>query len=282
MTGSAWLNFLILFCTAGVGLFSLIKDWENHKHPLRRYAVLVLIVGGLICGGINLYFSSKQTAKIEKDRASEQAAAKAQVETLQKLMNTEQTSRHNDTMLFLDRLGKLNDQLSVLKTDQKTQQLKQEIISLQETLKTSDKASAEVARLHSAALAFGFGSPPPDGTLSDSTTATRTNGVVTVDIAAWNSSEVSAANGFIYLRICDPCRFVEEPEFFRHIKGSPETDRERGFTLIGRKVNLETIRLKISIANLPPQANAFMIGVCYVCQNCVENEWRPLTVNIRD
>ena len=56
MPGSAWLNFLILVCTAGVGLFSLMKDWENHQHPVRRYAVLVLILGGLIvCTGMGLF-----------------------------------------------------------------------------------------------------------------------------------------------------------------------------------------------------------------------------------
>jgi hypothetical protein len=281
MPGSAWLNFLILVCTAGVGLFSLMKDWENHQHPVRRYAVLVLILGGLIGGGINLYFSSKQAAKIEKDRASEQSAAKTRIELLQNLMTSEQTSRHNDTMLFLDRLGKLNDQLSLLKTDQKTQQLKQEIVSLQETLKTSDKASTEVVRLHSAALTFGFGSPPPDGTLSDTTTVTKVNGVVTVDIAAWNSSEVSATNGFIYLRLCITCKYAEEPEYFHQVKGTPETDRERQFQLIGSKINLETIRTKVIPPDLPG-VKAFLIGVRYVCQTCVESDWRNLTVNIRE
>jgi hypothetical protein len=281
MTGSAWLNFVILFCTAGIGLFSLLKDWDSHKHPLRRYTVLVLILGGLICGGFNLYVSSGRTQRAEKERASEQAAAKTQIETLQKSISDEQTSRHADTKLFLDRLTKLNDQLGHLETDQKTKQLKQEIINLQETLKTSDKASAEVVRLHSATLSFGFGTPPPAGTLSDTTTASRVNGVVTVDISVCNCSDVSASTGQIFLRVCDSCKYAEEPEYFHHNKEALEIERERTFMLIGRKVSLDTMRLKVIPPNLP-EVKSFVIGIRYVCQTCVENDWRILTVRIQD
>ena len=222
--------------------------------------------------------TSGNNEKAEKERVGEQAAAKAQIATLKDSIDTGNSSHRDDTKLFLDKLDKLKDQLSLLENDQKTRQLKQQIVNLQETLKATDTASAEVVRMHSAAFSFGFGEVPPEGKLSSKITLPSFLGVVSVDIKVWNSSDVTASTGEIFVRICGSCKFVEEPEHFIKIKDSEDTERVMPFQVLGPRTKFQTIRLKVLV---PQQLPAFDVGTRYSCQTCVENDFQILRVTLQ-
>jgi hypothetical protein len=105
------IGFLVVSCTVFLALFSLWKDWQAHKHPLRQYSVLIVIVLLWIFGGYNSYVTSRNTENAEKERVGEQAAAKAQIATLKDSIDTGNSSHRDDTKLFLDKLDKLENQL---------------------------------------------------------------------------------------------------------------------------------------------------------------------------
>jgi hypothetical protein len=254
----------------------LLKDWEAHKHTFRRYSVLALILVTLVGGSVNLWITDRHTVATDNQRAIERARAEEQIKALQKSVDAGETGRHIDTQQFLGQLAKLSSQVSELGADQKTRQLKQEIINLQETLKTSDKVTAEVTRLHSAELSFGFFEPDRNKTPPRATIAQLVDGYVSLEVTAFNHSGAAASNGFIYFRICSGCKFAAEPEPSNRVEGAMEDERETPFAMIGTNTRLQPIRMKI----IPPTPAPFAISFRYACQTCVENTWQVLTVDI--
>lgn len=92
ISGSLLINFLTLLCTTGLGLFSLLKDWKAHGHPLRQYSVVVLLSGAFLVGSINLWVSNAKT-----QRSNQQL-----VDTLRNL---------KDSTVDIERMTALNNQL---------------------------------------------------------------------------------------------------------------------------------------------------------------------------
>lgn len=89
MAGSPILNFLILLSTAGLGLFTLLKDWKAHESHRRRYAVLSLILLILIVGAVNLYVGNRKADAKERQNADEKAQAAGQIARLEKAIDLE-------------------------------------------------------------------------------------------------------------------------------------------------------------------------------------------------
>lgn len=250
MTGSSFLNFLILLSTAGLGIFALLKDWQAHKSHVRRCAVLSLI--GLTClvGSVNLYLTSRHAQEKERSDTDEKARAAEQIKRLELAVDSERQSHHSDTQDFLAALDRVYSRLGALQTDQKTRQLRQDILNLQESLTTSDKVAADVLRSRSAKIGFGFFTPNVNAIPPGVTHGRVVDGHVEVEITAFNHSETNAVQGELVVRICQGCKFAEEPEHSIHIVGAMEKERVIPFNVIGTQARLEKIRLKI----IPPDA----------------------------
>lgn len=170
-------------------------------------------------------------------------------------------------------------QLGTLRTSQKTQQLRQDILSLQESLKTTDNVSAEIVRSRSSKLGFGFYTPDMNADPPSVTQGRAVEGYVPVEISVFNHSAVTAVNGEIYLRICDGCKYAEEPQRSIRIEGAMEKERVFQFGAIATRSRLEKFQVKI----IPSDTmHTFEVALRYTCQTCVENDWQVLTVRMSE
>lgn len=277
MIGSPFLTFLSLLFTAGVAIFGVIKDWEAHKSHARRYSVLVLIVLIVVVGSANLYITRRDALKREDEATAERIKSSEQIGRLEQSVEAERSSHERDTKQFLAALDRVYVRLSELKTDQHTVQLRQEILHLQEKLKTSDAVAAQVVRAHSAKLGFGFYTPDMNATPASTIQGRLVDGYVPVDVSPYNHSEVSAVNGQIIFRICKGCKFAEEPKGSLRIEGAMDEERVFQFEVISTQGRLEPIRMKVIPTDL---SRPFGLAFRYGCQTCSENDWQILTVNL--
>jgi hypothetical protein len=95
---------------------------------------------------------------------------------------------------------------------------------------------------------------------------------------AENNSEVNAAGVTLWIRICDDCKFHQEPPESVKVPGALDSDRvykvveiQPGVTVIERDVEIE----------LPRPFNQMMILFEYRCADCeLEQDWQVLTVNV--
>jgi hypothetical protein len=124
MSGNVILNIVILICTGGIGFFSLLKDWQNHKHPVRQYSVLGFLCAALVAGIWSLIVSNNL-------RQTEKAQADEKIKGLQ------------------GQLSALSDKVNALPTNDKTEELKSQIAELQESLK------GEISRSYQPSIAVG-------------------------------------------------------------------------------------------------------------------------------
>jgi hypothetical protein len=105
---------------------------------------------------------------------------------------------------------------------------------------------------------------PKDERLSDELSLPVVNGVVTVVFSAKNVGKLQAENGQVWIRICDACKYAEEPEGTTMPPGDPLVRRKRFDTLhIGSY--FEGTILKV----IPPNgASSFTIALKYACERC--------------
>jgi hypothetical protein len=155
MSGNIFLNIITLFSVAGLGVFTLLKDWDKHQNNFRRMAVLVLIVVVLVVGLANTWISNKKAQRAETKRVADNAAYEEQIKQLRESIDRQQQARQNETAVFVDKLSGIYNEVGSLRTDERTKQLKQQIVSLQESLKTSDEVLAAAAKQGSQSASYG-------------------------------------------------------------------------------------------------------------------------------
>jgi hypothetical protein len=251
---SGTVPYLVIVGTIVLGLFTLLKEWEDYKNPRLRTAVGcgLIILGILTIVNLYLEFEEKQKASgaIKRLEGQVQATNDAQKE------NTEQ---------FLKSFDKLSAELSKLQTQAATEELQKELAKVKGELQKTQRALAPGPK---AVLAFSFEQPPPGKPVVPSTKVRlplRADGTVRVEFTVLNLSDVYATDGEITLRICDICKFAKEPETFLRVSGQPDTARIMPFKQFPPRTSMPTMTVDIS----PPAAPGFLIGIVYRCLTCV-------------
>ena len=283
MSGSSYLScFLVLLSAAFLGL-NLWKDWQAHGGSLRRYGYATSIILYVVISVGNIYLTDKKNeserrvAIAERNRATEESAEnRAEIIRLQQIIKTEQTSHDRSNSQFLESLGRLYGELSKLKTAAKTSELRQQIVNLQEQLKSTERAVGVVTHGPKAKLEMGFSDPQSSALSTQGAVKQESNGSVTVELWVVNHSEAAAIRGGIYFRICDECKLLKEPEGSLKAAGSIEQDRSVPFQVIA-----PSSRQLFTFVILPPATppRQFTIGMRYACETCVnDTEWHDVVV----
>jgi hypothetical protein len=93
--------------------------------------------------------------------------------------------------------------------------------------------------------------------------------VVTVEVTFLAIGDVTAKNGELWIRICDACRYAEEPQGFQASDPNRPQDRTRRFDLLYPLVPLPKITLRIFPPVIRPKSTPGMIVAgFYSCENC--------------
>jgi hypothetical protein len=116
---------------------------------------------------------------------------------------------------------------------------------------------------------FSFFTEDPDQLPIKSVIAETDSPFITVNIVFYATGEVTAKTGQIWLRICNGCRYAEEPAGFLPPDPDAPDDRSMRFTDLYPMVLSSKISLKIFPPIIQPRRNDRMaIGGYYSCENC--------------
>jgi hypothetical protein len=254
--------YLVIVGTIVLGLFTLLKEWEEYKSPRLRIAVgCGLIILGVLTI-VNLY--------LESDEKKKAAGAIKSLEGQVKAANDAQTA---NTELFLKSFDKLSAEVSKLQTQAATEGLRNELAKVQGELQRTQKALAPPPK---AVLTFTFEpfTNPPPGSNKPIVPSTEValpilaDGTVRVEFSVLNLSDVDALDGQIALQICDDCKFAKEPAGFQRLQGQSDRERNRTFTQIYAKTSTQNMTVDV----IPPKSAGFLIGIMYRCRTCVRTE----------
>jgi hypothetical protein len=251
--------YLLPFVVFVGAIVDLIKDWDKYNNAkLKMMAPLVLV---LVCAltVINQYHDN--TEKAEATRKSTE-----QNQNLQGQVKAANDAQRDNTTLFLAQFEKLNQQVSDLKTEVKTDTLQKRLTSVQADLEATQRALEPGPK---ATLAFSFMDAKAASqlqALTDAIIPVNSEGNVHVEFTLMNPTEVDALDVQVNLNICDQCRFAKEPPGFIKLSSELDTERFRQFANIPAKSVLETMTADIS---LPPPYAAFVVGLKYRCRTCV-------------
>jgi len=259
------MSYVLILGAVLLGLFSLYKDWQNYRHPwLRRaVAVVLLMVGAL--SGIKQFRDFKVAQLREEQAASNITRLQGQVVGLNGQVKAANEAQSANTKLFLQNLNGLSDKLRALETQIKTEDLRKQLASVQGDLQRTQKALAPPPK---ATLVFTF-HPLKDDVpylVTDTSLSVDSRGSVHMEFMLGNFTEANALDGEITLYLCDGCRFAREPEGFRRLAGSSETERTMSFERIFAKSYLSPRSIDISP---PAKADRFDVFFGYRCRTCI-------------
>jgi rubredoxin len=101
---------------------------------------------------------------------------------------------------------------------------------------------------------------------------------VTFSISISNMTDVTAKDVHLWLRICDQCKYVNEPRESLHPEGSLKSERVWSNIELANDVQWEAHKVEIEI---PPPYTQATVATKYRCPDCeIEKDWHYLTINL--
>jgi hypothetical protein len=259
---------------------ALLKDWNDYGRLSRRFGKAVplcaaLIILGITFLGVQDTYQTRAAATVDKqqaqlDQKENQVVIEGLSSQVQQLRQDNQTATGNFSRSFSTLYEKFSNlQSKVQNADllREIQETKQELTDTQKKL-TQPKAT----------LIATF--PVKDASEVPITEANlaKVDGVVTVPFTVYNSSDVVALNGVVHVRLCELCKFGEEPVGFRKIPGTEDTDREFDFEHVFPRAVIQTISVKVQV---PISATRVAFAVFIPCDTCVAPTKQDLWINIK-
>ena len=104
-----------------------------------------------------------------------------------------------------------------------------------------------------------------------------TGDIVTVSFEIYNSSDVTAVNGVISVRVCITCTFAEETPGFIKVAGADENDRNHDFQRIFARSASEVFSIRVR----PPKLKRVRFGISFfiACETCTAPVRQELWIN---
>ena len=239
------------------------KDWNSYNPKSIRYLLLLAVF--IACGWGILY---------QNQQMRDKAAASARADTAQK-------AQQDNTTQFLSHLGTLSDKITGLETKVATAEFQKELSDVRGELEKTQLALAPAPK---AALSLSFPgyantSPGEHFTpLTEMTIPATAEGAIKVPFRVVNATDADATQGHFSVIVCDECKYVKDPERFRHLNGAPETERYIEFPYILASTALPVMELELTI---PKWVQTFIVGIQYRCRTCVLNKnSETLTVHV--
>jgi len=107
--------------------------------------------------------------------------------------------------------------------------------------------------------------------------------IASVDVTARTLGDISAKNGLLILRVCERCKWAQEPSGFLPKDNDQSDDRMKRFDLMLPDVAMTKMHMDIEIPPDFVNGTAFTIGGIYSCENCPPadpNKRQNLTVHV--
>jgi hypothetical protein len=262
--GGSTITYLILGCTAALGVFNLIKDWDKHGTNRRRYAVLVLIVAVCLLGVGNIAVSDRRAAAEKRASEKREKASAEQITKLQQAVESGQKAQEINNRSFFEQFNRLY-------TKAESEQLRKEI-------RTSQQRILHNLKIDSPAHLLASFEVPEESKLPLTRQRLKLaeDGSVQVDMVVFNDSDVAATPGECIVRVCGGCKYAAEPASMNRPAGAPETDRSHPFQFL-----VPHTAMQVSAKIIPPaNAAGFAVDLHCGCQNCSNNQKQPLWVDL--
>jgi hypothetical protein len=174
----------------------------------------------------------------------------------------------------LDASATLSQQISDLRAKVATDELRREVANLQGELERTQKSLI----VPKAVLNGGVWESNLHSDLREATVTVVGDAPIPVKVSLANNSPVSALKIKWWIRICQGCRFHNEPTPLQHIGGAPEEERFGNFDALYTGSSLQPIEMEVDV---PKQFAGLVIGMKYGCETCVPiNDWTSVMVHI--
>jgi hypothetical protein len=278
MTANFWWSIAALALTSASAITALLKEKPDEtpsrerKRRITRNILLALTALGLVIGIRQAHSADADSRKsdekhrVERETDAQRIAGLTQAIETQTKNNETQYGRHQQE------LHRLQDQLSDLKKDVATQELRKRMAMLQQQL---DK---ELSPKPKAKLDFTFWQ---SGAIArevvTSFYAPVQSNVVQFSFSIVNNSNVSAPDISAWIRICDLCKFHTEPELSAHVPGAP--DFERLYKGISLPPQVQWQKLSVEV-EVPPKFTGMAVYGKYRCESCEIEDWQKLVVTL--
>jgi len=235
--------------------------------------MFILTVVSLFVGIGLIWQTSRENNAAEKRHAGERQSDREQIAGLNRSVETQTQNNETQYVRSRDEIHRLQDQLTDLKKDITTTELRRKLGALEGQLEKA-LTPAPKARLRTSFWMAGIMNEP----ISEIYVPVDEN-VVTVELLLLNQSDVNAKNGGFWLRICDACKYHKEPVGFQHPLGALEVERLLQFVDLPSGSASQKLTVEIEI---PSDAHGKMVILTkYRCENCeIEKDWQQLWVTL--
>ena len=252
-----------------VAFFALLKDWNEYGRLSRKWGRGVPLVIAMVTAIITLLgVYETYSARVE------QASSGATITQMSNQIGQLRTDNQKSTDGFRDSFSKLYDRFSELQSKVQNADLLKEIkATKQELVETQNKLTPPIVT----PIASFPARPATDIPITE-TTATRSDGFVEVHVTVYNPSDYNAKTGAVMVRVCEACKYADEPSGFVKVVGGLDSDREHDFQHIWAKTAMEDMMVHISV---PPEVHSFFVGVFVSCENCSAAKLQNLKVTLQ-
>ena len=237
------IDYFLSVATTGLAIIFICKDWGTFKSRWPRWCALVLT---LSIGFLSIAILYKNDHEIGR---------------LESALKTSNDNLIKTTQVFINAFDKLNKSFGDLKTQIKTEELRQQVETLQTELASTRKALIKPK----ANLALTFAKSETDDQNVRSKSLPVVNDVVHLEFSVINQTDTPADDVGVTFRISSGCEYAKEPKGFRKLEGQPENHRYRNFAQIPAKSRVPTMSVDIKV---PSKADRMDVGIIYRCSNC--------------
>lgn len=272
--------YLIQLLLGAVAFAALLKDWREYgklSKKFGKYVRLGLTISAVVITvlGIQETYQARADARSERQQAvADQTANQAVITQLTSQVQQLRDDNQKNTDGFMSSFDQLYSKFSALQSRVQNKELLREIgDTKQQLLETQKKLTTPKA-----APIGSFPTLDASQIPKNETTLSREGTSVTVQFIIYNPSDVPALNGGVMLRICEICKYAEEPAKSVKVPGNIENDREIEIAHIFARSATEVYSVKVT---LPPGVNRFAISTLVACDTCVPPIKQDLWVTVK-
>jgi hypothetical protein len=278
-----WSNaspYLLQLLLGTVAFVALLKDWKDYGRLSTKFgnfvplvlAILTVFITGL---GLRDTYQTRAAASADREQARlDRGTSQQHITQLSDQVTQLRQDNKNAADTFSKSFATLYSKFSDLQSKVQNADLLKEIKETKQQLEDTQKKLTQPKPV----LIATFPANDPAQVPITETTLPRSDDVVTVQFAAFNSSDTAALNGSFIVRICEVCKYSEEPPGFVKVSGASDWDRQHDFQRIFPKSMIETFSVKVRI---PTNVARFAISLLLACDACIAPTKQDLWINVK-
>jgi hypothetical protein len=270
----AYFSPILVTILALVGLWKDASDYRDLietdvekgvKHFAKQNIVGILCVVTIllsVLGIFDIHAARVAGSETATKAALDKRTSDAQIQSLQgEILGLRQDGVTN-AKTFTDSFSRLNDKFNDLQSKVRNQDLMDQLASTKAELLTTQKKLEPKPK---AVLESSFAEAAAEKIPQRITEAKVENGVISVHLTLYNSSDVDALGGAFKVIICDGCKLAEETPLFQHLPDDTSQTREYDFQHVFGKSKLPTMTFKFSVPDALPSVQLVTIVLCETC-----------------